>query len=200
MIGHLGIVAKPAKPAKVQLFRHFQLAKVWRKSGESGGERICLRRHLRHAFAALSPAGTRGIPRVSPLSPVSESARAVPSLAAAIAECLSLHAQALDRLGTDRPELDDRVDPEFRVKVVRQRSNVSASLEGDPELHRRHVEALNKGLSILLRRLAPQPPKPPRPSLPLWDDIAKAWRVPGPRQVDTGNPDRPFNDHIDDLF
>jgi hypothetical protein len=129
-----------------------------------------------------------------------ESARAVPSLAAAIAECLSLHAQALDRLGTDRPELDDRVDPEFRVKVVRQRSNVSASLEGDPELHRRHVEALNKGLSILLRRLAPQPPKPPRPSLPLWDDIAKAWRVPGPRQVDTGNPDRPFNDHIDDIF
>jgi hypothetical protein len=119
---------------------------------------------------------------------------------AVIAECLSLHAQAVAKLGTDRPELDPRVDPEFRARIIRQRANVSASLEGDPELHQRHVESLNRGLRILLRRLAPEPPKPPPPPLPVWDDQAKAWRMPDPGQIDTGSPNRPFDDRIDDLF
>jgi hypothetical protein len=102
----------------------------------------------------------------------------VSDLAAAIAECLALHAKAMDKLGTDHPELDPRVAPDFRDKIIRQWAKVSASLEGDPEVHRLHVEALNKGVRILLRRLAPSPAKSPSPPLPVWDDTAKAWRVP----------------------
>jgi hypothetical protein len=127
----------------------------------------------------------------------------VADLLESIARCLSLHAQAMDHLGTDRPELDDRVDPEFRAKVVRQRQNVSTSLEsGDPELHQRHVESLNRGLSILLRRLAPQPPKAAPPPMPTWDDKAKRWIVESmttgkaridelARQFDERGPDDP---------
>jgi hypothetical protein len=99
-------------------------------------------------------------------------------LSQVIAECLSLHAQAVDKLGTDRPELDERIDPELRNKIVRQRTKVSASLEVDPEQHRAHVESLNKGLRIVLRRLVPPKPKPPAPPLPVWDDAAKKWRIP----------------------
>jgi hypothetical protein len=95
----------------------------------------------------------------------------------AIAECLSLHARSMDRLGTDLPELDARIDEAFRARVIRQRSNVSASLEGDPEQHRRHVESLNSALRIMLRRLAPEPASPPPPPLPTWDDKKKRWIV-----------------------
>jgi hypothetical protein len=94
----------------------------------------------------------------------------MPDLLDAIAECLSLHAQAINRLGTDQPELDPRVEPDFRDRLIRQRANVSMSLKGsDPEQHRRHVESLNSGLRILLRRLAPPPPKPAPPPMPTWD-------------------------------
>jgi hypothetical protein len=95
-----------------------------------------------------------------------------------IAECLSLYAEALDKLGTDRPELDPRGDPNLRDKIIRQRAKVSSSPEGDPDQHRLHVESLNKGLRLILRRLAPPKPKPPAPPLPVWDDSAKTWRVP----------------------
>jgi len=120
-------------------------------------------------------------------------------LPATIAECLSVHAEAMDRLGTDRPELDDRVDPGLREKIVRQRAKVSASLEGDPEQHRAHVESLTKGLKIVLRRLVPAKPKLPAPPLPVWDDETKAWRIPEGKdriaqlaaQFDARGPDDP---------
>jgi hypothetical protein len=102
----------------------------------------------------------------------------MPDLAATIAECLSVHAEAMAKLGTDRPELNERIAPELREKIARQRAKVSASLEGDPDQHQAHVEALTKGLRIILRRLVPAPPKLPAPPLPVWDDEAKAWRIP----------------------
>jgi hypothetical protein len=87
-------------------------------------------------------------------------------LQAAIAECLSLHAQAMDRLGTDRPELDPRIDPDLRDKLIRQRANVIGSLDDQAEAHLRQVESLNKGLKVILRRLVPPPAaKPPAPPL-----------------------------------
>jgi hypothetical protein len=100
------------------------------------------------------------------------------TLPAVIAECLSVHAEAMAKLGTDRPELDERVDSGIRDKIVRQRAKVSASLEGDPEQHQAHVEALTKGLRIVLLRLVPAKPKLPTPPLPVWDDETKAWRIP----------------------
>jgi hypothetical protein len=100
------------------------------------------------------------------------------NLTAAIVECLSLHAQAVDKLGTDRPELDYRIDHRLRDKIVRQRAKMSASFEGNPEQHRAHVESLNKGLRIVLRRLLPPKPKLPAPPLPVWDNAAKEWRIP----------------------
>jgi hypothetical protein len=118
------------------------------------------------------------------------------TVAEAIAECLSLHAEAMAKLGTHQPELDDRVDPALRDKIVRQRAKVSASVEGDPEQHRLHVEALIKGLRIVLRRLMPAEQEPPAPPLPVWDAAAKAWRIPDPGQVDTGDPSRPFDDRV----
>jgi hypothetical protein len=124
---------------------------------------------------------------------------AMTDLPATIAECLSVHAEAMDRLGTNRPELDDRVDPGLREKIVRQRAKVSASLEGDPEQHRAHVESLTKGLKIVLRRLVPAKPKLPAPPLPVWDDETKAWRIPEGKdriaqlaaQFDARGPDDP---------
>ena len=100
-------------------------------------------------------------------------------LAAAIAECLALHAEALAKLGTDMPEQLPDIPEVLRTKMCQARANVNATLEGsNPEQHVLHVKALNKGLRIILRRLAPSPPEPPPPPLPVWDDIAKAWRVP----------------------
>jgi hypothetical protein len=102
----------------------------------------------------------------------------VADLATTIAECLSVHAEAMGRLGTDRPELDGRIPAELRDKLVRQRANVSATMEGDPEVHRQHVEALILGLRVVLRRLAPTKPKPPSPPMPVWDATAKKWKMP----------------------
>jgi hypothetical protein len=120
---------------------------------------------------------------MSPLSPLS------PDLATVIAECLSVHAEAMDRLGTDRPELDARIPDELRAKLIRQRANVSATLEGDPEVHRQHVEALTLGLRVVLRRLAPTKPKPPAPPMPTWDATGKRWVV--PEQLGLSLPEPP---------
>jgi hypothetical protein len=150
----------------------------------------------------------------------------MPDLPAVIAECLGLHAESMHRLGTEQPELNPRVDPGLRDKIVRQRAKVSASFESTAEDHARHVESLNKGLRIVLRRLAPPRPKPAAPPMPVWDDVAKAWRIPvsgqlgvaapgrhhggpgsqataptpspprDPGQIDTGDPGRPFDDEI----
>ena len=120
------------------------------------------------------------------------------NLQAAIAEYLSVYAEAMAALGTDEPELDPRIDQALRDKIVRQRAKVNATLSGvAPEVHVAHVEALTSGLRVVLRRLAPAKPKTPAPPMPVWDDRAKAWRVPDPGQVDT--PTGP-DDRIDDLF
>ena len=107
-------------------------------------------------------------------------------LVAAIVECLSLHAQAMARLGTERPERDGRISSELRAKIERQRANVSASFDCDPETHRQHIESLNKGLRLVLRRLVSAEPKAP-PPLPVWDDKGKAWRVPAASRSSPGN-------------
>ena len=108
-------------------------------------------------------------------------------LQVAIAECLSLHAQAMDKLRTDRPELDPRIEPDLRDKLVRQRGKVIASLDDAEDLHRCHLESLNKGLKIILRRLMPPlAAKPPAPPLPVWDDESAIRALNGNRaHVDT---------------
>jgi hypothetical protein len=75
---------------------------------------------------------------------------------AAIAECLTVHAEAIERFGTDHPELHPTVPVELRDKVQRQRVKVSVTLEGvDPISHAAHVAALTKGLRLVIRKLAP---------------------------------------------
>jgi hypothetical protein len=123
----------------------------------------------------------------------------MPDLPATIAECLSVHAEAMAKLGTDRPELDPRVSTELRDKIIRQRAKVSASLEGDPTHHEAHVESLTKGLRLILRRLVPAKPKPPAPPMPVWNEETKAWQIPEGKdriaqltaQFDARGPDDP---------
>jgi hypothetical protein len=122
------------------------------------------------------------------------------TIAEAIAEYLALHTEAMN-LGTDRPELDTQIDPGLREKILRQRDRVNATLTGvAPEVHVAHLKSLNEGLRIALRRLALVPAKPIPPPMPVWDDSAKAWRIPDSGQVNVGNPSRPFDDRVDDLF
>jgi hypothetical protein len=76
------------------------------------------------------------------------------NLAAVIAECLAAHAEAVDRFGTEAPELSDSIPIELREKMQRQRAKVSATLEGsDPDAHAVHVAALTKGLRLVMLRL-----------------------------------------------
>jgi hypothetical protein len=75
-------------------------------------------------------------------------------LSQTIAECLAAHAEAVDRFGTDRPELADAIPPELRSKMQRQRAKVDATLQGDNvPAHVAHLEALTKGLRLVMRRL-----------------------------------------------
>ena len=64
--------------------------------------------------------------------------------------------------------------------MCQARANVNVTLEGsDPAQHVLHLQALCRGLRIVLRRLTPpSAPKPPAPPLPVWDDTVKRWRVP----------------------
>jgi len=124
-------------------------------------------------------------------------------LQAAIAECLALHAEAVDQLGTEFPEQLEDIPEELRQKMRQARVNVNATLEGsDPIQHVRHLQALNKGLRIVLRRLVPPAaPEPPAPPLPVWDDSAKAWRVPEARIAELAEAfDRRTPDNPNDLF
>jgi hypothetical protein len=95
-----------------------------------------------------------------------------------IAECLSLHAECRDKLGTDLPEQLSKVPASVKDKIVRQRERVNATLTGvDPSVHVAHIQSLNAGLKLILKKLAPRPPEPPKPPLPVWDDAAKRWAV-----------------------
>ena len=75
-------------------------------------------------------------------------------LSQAIAACLQAHAEAVDRFGTDQPELLDAIPPELREKMTRQRAKIDATLQGvDPSVHAAHLVALTKGLRIVMKRL-----------------------------------------------
>ena len=106
-------------------------------------------------------------------------------LAAVIAEMLALHAEAVEKLGTEFPEQHPEIPEELRIKMGQARINVNATLEGsDPTQHVLHLQALNKGLRIVLRRLLPPAaPKPPAPPQPVWDDT-QALAGPGHRLED----------------
>jgi hypothetical protein len=78
----------------------------------------------------------------------------VPDITVALAECLAAHAEALDRHGTDRPELSDAISVKLREKMQRQRGKVAATFENaEPEHQAVHVAALTKGLRAVMRRL-----------------------------------------------
>ena len=65
-----------------------------------------------------------------------------------------MHAEALEKFGTDRPEQSDSIPSELRDKMTRQRAKVDATLQGeDVPAHVAHVEALTKGLRVVMRRL-----------------------------------------------
>ena len=75
-------------------------------------------------------------------------------LSQAIADCLAAHAEAVDRFGTDRPELSDTIPPALREKMTRQRQKVDATLQGDDvPAHVAHLVALTKGLRLVIHRL-----------------------------------------------
>jgi hypothetical protein len=75
-------------------------------------------------------------------------------LSQAIAECLQVHAEAVEKFGTDRPEESDNIPSELREKMTRQRAKVDATLQAvDPSAHIAHLEALIKGLRLVMRRL-----------------------------------------------
>jgi hypothetical protein len=96
--------------------------------------------------------------------------RVVPDFAPAIAECLALHAEAMDRLGTDYPERLSRVPVSVKEKMSRQRERAQ-TLDLD------QVQSLNAGLRLILRKLAPRAPEPPRPPMPTWNDNSKRWEI-----------------------
>jgi hypothetical protein len=76
-------------------------------------------------------------------------------LAPAIAECLSLHAEVVDRFGTEMPEEHDSIPEELRLKMRQARANVNATLTGcSVEQHVLHIQTLCRGLRLVMRRLA----------------------------------------------
>jgi hypothetical protein len=77
-------------------------------------------------------------------------------LQSVIAECLAAHAEAMQRFGTEQPELADVIPVELRNRMQRQRAKVASSLVGDdPAVHAQHVAALTKGLRLVMRKLDP---------------------------------------------
>ena len=80
----------------------------------------------------------------------------MPDLATAIAECLALHAEALEKFGTENPEENSVLPEELISEMRRARENVSDTLAGgQPEIHAAHVAALNRGLRLVMKRLNP---------------------------------------------
>ena len=76
-------------------------------------------------------------------------------LATAIAECLSAHAEAVEKFGTETPEQHENTPAGLRAKMQQARANVSATLEGStPEQHALHIQALTRGLRLVMKRLS----------------------------------------------
>jgi hypothetical protein len=114
-------------------------------------------RSVRSDSSKKAPIGPNG-PIGSGIHPENE------ALPAAIAACLSVHAECVEKLGTEFPEQLPSVSPTLRDKITRQRERVTLSLSGvDPSVHVAHLESLTTGLRLILNRLAPPPPVPAKP-------------------------------------
>jgi hypothetical protein len=62
-------------------------------------------------------------------------------------------AETVHRLGHDRPEEVDGSDHVLVGRMLKQRARVARAIEGnDPDAVARQVEALTKGLGIVLKR------------------------------------------------
>jgi hypothetical protein len=74
-------------------------------------------------------------------------------LVTAIAECLALHADCVEKFGTETPEEHARVPAELRQKMCQARANVSATLEGSSvEQHVLHIQNLCRGLRLVVMK------------------------------------------------
>jgi hypothetical protein len=105
--------------------------------------------------------------------------REMEGLATAIAACLSVHAECVEKLGTEFPEQLPAVSSGLRDKIVRQRERVTLSLSGvDPSVHVAHLESLTTGLRLILNRLAPPSPVPAKLPRPVWNNVLKKWEQP----------------------
>jgi hypothetical protein len=77
-------------------------------------------------------------------------------LVTAIPECLSLHAEAINQFGTETPEEHDSIPEELQRKMRQARANVAATLDGhNPAQHPLHLQALCRGLRLIMKRLKP---------------------------------------------
>lgn len=71
----------------------------------------------------------------------------------AIQRVIDRHVACLEQRGAEHVE--DRLDDhdELRWRMKRQRAHVAATLEGDPEEHVAHLEALLRGIDKVEERL-----------------------------------------------
>jgi hypothetical protein len=75
-------------------------------------------------------------------------------LATAIAETSALHAECLEKFGTETPEDHDSIPEGLRTKMRLARTNANAALSGcTPAEHVRHLQALCCGLRLVMCRL-----------------------------------------------
>jgi hypothetical protein len=78
------------------------------------------------------------------------------NLPEAIAVCLALHAESLEKFGTETPEKHDSIPVELQEKMREARANVAATLCGNnPDQHVLHLQALCRGLRLVMKRLKP---------------------------------------------
>jgi hypothetical protein len=73
-----------------------------------------------------------------------------------IAEYLVLCAEAVEKFGTDTPELHDAVPEELQHKMRQARDNVNATMTGcSPKQHVLHLKALCHDLRLVMKRRTP---------------------------------------------
>jgi hypothetical protein len=74
-------------------------------------------------------------------------------IALAIAELLAVHAECLDRFGSDLPENNAMLGADLITRMRQQRKKLEASLDGPPEVHAAHCRALAAGMRLCMRKL-----------------------------------------------
>jgi hypothetical protein len=76
-------------------------------------------------------------------------------LSKAIAECLALHAEAVEQFGTETPEENPALPPELQAKLAQARTNVNVTLTGSSvDQHVLHIQTLCRGLRLVMRKLS----------------------------------------------